>query len=150
MTRLSHWMSWTRFYRIYCHIWNRCNRKENCNYKHYGWKWIKNLWNSFEDFRDDMYKEYLKLADEIWEDKVSIDRKKNNKDYCKSNCRWVNLKEQQENRDNNRYITYKWETHHLRKWSRLLWVSDNVLRNRIVTLKWDINRAFETEVISRK
>mgnify|MGYP006346413971 FL=1 len=149
MTRLSHWMARTRFYRIYSHIRNRCNRKENCNYKNYWWKWIKNEWNNFEEFKKDMYENYLCLSNQIWENNVSIDRINNSKNYCKENCRWVNLKEQQENRDINHYINYNWEIHNLRKWSRILWIDENVLRRRIVVLKWEIEKAFNTPILNK-
>lgn len=146
LNRTTHWMSKSRFYRIYSHIHNRCNRKENCNYKNYWWKWIKNEWNKFEEFKTDMYKDYLYLSNIIWEKNVSIDRIDNSKNYCKQNCRWINLKEQQENRNINHYITYNWETHNLRKWSRIIGINEQVLRNRIVVRKWDINKSFTTPV----
>lgn len=144
----KHWMSGTRFYRIYHHIWNRCNREKNDNYNRYWWKWIKILWNCFEEFKNDMYDSYIELSNKIWEKYVSIERLDNNKSYSKENCKWIHINEQQKNRRCNHYITYKWKTHNLREWAKILWLGEVVLRNRIVVRKWSIEKAFTTKTLN--
>ena len=41
-----------------------------------------------------------------YEDGLTIDRIDNDKDYCPSNCRWVDLKFQANNRTNNILVFY--------------------------------------------
>lgn len=146
LNQTTHWMSKTRFYRIYSHIRNRCNRKENDNYLNYWWKLIKIERTSFESFRNEMYEDYLNLSNQIGEKKISIDRIDNNWNYNKENCRWIHINEQQSNRLINNYITYNWKTMNLRRRANELWIDESVLRSRIVTRKWDIERAFNTPV----
>jgi|SaaInlStandDraft_7_1057024.scaffolds.fasta_scaffold63088_3 hypothetical protein len=90
----KHWMTWTRIYNIWTWILRRCN---NINFKHYhryGGRWIKCEWDSFKEFYEDMnewYKEHL-----------TIERRKNNWNYCKSNCCWATRKQQANNRSRRR------------------------------------------------
>ncbi len=146
LNRTTHWMSKSRFYKIYSNVWNRTNREKNSNYKSYWWRWIKCEWKNFEEFYKDMYLSYCNKCKEIWEVNVSIERLDNDKNYCKDNCIWIHINEQQENRRINHYITYNWQTHNLRKWARIIWINEQVLRNRIVIRKWDIDKSFTTPV----
>lgn len=88
----------TRFYKIFSGILQRCNNKHVTNFKNYGGRGIKCLWKSFEEFRDDMYKSYLKHIKEFGVDNTSIDRTNNNGNYCKENCVWATSKQQAKNR----------------------------------------------------
>lgn len=96
--RFNHFTHWLRKSKLYSR-WNminqRCNNKNNKAYKNYGWRWIKNEWNSFIDFYNDMTPTYIE-----W---LTIDRMNNNWNYCKENCRWATYKEQNLNR---RQFTY--------------------------------------------
>jgi hypothetical protein len=97
-TRTKHWMCYTRFNRTYRWIWARCNNKNNRYYKNYWWRWIKLLWESFEQFRDDMYESYLEHVKEHGERQTTIDRKENDWHYCKENCKWSTWVEQANNK----------------------------------------------------
>jgi len=95
----THWMSKNRIYKIFTWLKDRCNNINNKRYKDWGGRWIKCLWNSFEEFYKDMWVTYKK-----W---LSIDRINNNWNYCKNNCRWATYTEQARNKRNNRI--YKWK-----------------------------------------
>ena len=119
----------------------RCYNKNEKAYKNYGQRGIKicNEWlNSFQSFYDwainNGYKEGL-----------TIDRINNNGNYEPSNCRWITNKKQQNNRNDNCYITYKNQTHTLAEWSEIF----NIRYSRLfwrIKKGWDIEKALTTPV----
>ena len=82
--REKHWMTWTRFNNIFRWIKARCNIKSHPSYKNYWWAWIRCLWNSFEEFKNDMYDSYIKHVEKFWEKNTTIDRIDYNWNYCKN------------------------------------------------------------------
>jgi len=100
--KTKHGMYGTRFYRIYRHMFDRCNRPKHHAFHRYGGRGIKLLWVSFEDFYRDMYESYKKHVEEFGERNTSIDRIDNENSYCKENCKWSTPKEQCNNRKNIR------------------------------------------------
>lgn len=106
----THWMSNTRFCKIY-RIWKRrCENSRDISYKNYWWRWIKRTRKCFEDFRDDMYQSYIDHVKQYWEKQTTLDRLDNNKDYSKNNCKRSTYEEQQNHRRNNTIVTIFWET----------------------------------------
>jgi len=107
LPRLTHGMTKTRFYRIWCNMKNRCLNKNVYAYKHYGKRGIKIYpsWLKFENFRDDMLKPYIEHCKKFGIKNTSIDRMNNEENYCKSNCRWATRKEQ--NNNYRRNLNYK-------------------------------------------
>lgn len=128
-----HWMSRTRFYRIYKWIESRTTRKW---YKNYSDRWIKNLWKNFNEFYNDMYYTYKE-----W---LSIDRIDVNWHYCKDNCRWATVKQQANNTRTNLYLEYKGRTQTLTQWCEELDLKYQRIRDRIQKYKWSVEKAFET------
>lgn len=105
----KHWFAYTRFYKTFLRIESRCNNKNATWYKNYWWRWIKNLWDSFEDFKNDMYDSYLKHVEEFWEKDTTIDRIDVNWNYCKENCRRATIKQQSNNKRTTIKINIKWK-----------------------------------------
>lgn len=105
-------------------------------------KWYKDVrlcprWEKFENFLEDMGEA---------PDGLTLDRFPNNKgDYEPGNCRWANWEEQQNNRTNNRIITYKGETKTLAEWCKGLKLNYPRVHARL-SLGWAVDRAFETPV----
>ena len=121
----------SKLYIIWIGMKQRCNNPNNTNYKNYGAKGIrvcKEWYKSFDNFYNWAlsigYKENKNI-------KLTIDRIDNTKGYYPSNCRFLTLKEQQNNRTNNHLITYKGETHTVSQWSKILNINVQTLFTRI-------------------
>ena len=100
---IKHWKSKGRLFRLFTWIKQRCTNKKNIWYKDYWARWIKCLWNSYEEFARDMeesYKEHCKIH---WEKDTTIERIDVNWNYCKENCTRATNQEQA---DNKRWSTW--------------------------------------------
>lgn len=98
----THGKTGTRIHNIWRSMKRRCYTKSHIEYKRYGARGIIvcDEWNNdFEKF----YEWSMKNG---YNDNLSIDRIDVNGNYEPSNCRWVTMKEQQNNRRNNHCITY--------------------------------------------
>lgn len=87
----------TRIYSIWCGMKQRCRDVNAINYRHYGGKGIKvcDEWvNNLQAFHE------WAMANG-YADHLTLDRIDNDKGYSPDNCRWVTMKEQQNNRSNN-------------------------------------------------
>ena len=75
---------------------DRCNRSTNQDYQYYGGKGIVvcNEWNDYLEF-----KKWSILNGYTLNGKLQIDRIDSNKNYSPDNCRWVDAKTNQRNRD---------------------------------------------------
>lgn len=79
-------------------IHTRTTNKNYHSYYRYGGRGIKCLWNSFEEFYNDMVKDYEQHVLLYGKRHTTIDRINNNADYCVQNCKWSTPKEQANNR----------------------------------------------------
>lgn len=97
-TRLTHGKTYSREYRIWWDMLNRCTKPKTRRYKDYGGRGITvcEKWRKFTGFYEDM-------GDRPTKDH-SIERIDNEGNYCKENCVWGTRKEQYRNRRTNRYI----------------------------------------------
>lgn len=122
----------TRTYRIWGNLCVRHHRK--C-YKNVA---ICDRWRSFESFLADM--------GECPSDKHTLERIDNSKGYEPSNCCWATMKEQQNNRTNNRRIAFNGETLTLMQWSERTGIAPQTLRQRLDKLEWSVDRALTAPV----
>lgn len=139
----NHGMSRTRFYRIWAKMRQRCNDSNCTNYHKYGAKGVKvcERWDDFRNFHSDMFDTY--------EDGLTLDRIDNSKGYEPSNCRWSTYKEQNRNRTNNHFITYKGKEMTLAEAEEKYDLPKDILLQRL-KLGWSIERAIETKSQKRK
>lgn len=131
-----HGMSHTKFYKNYKAILDRCTRKKSNSYPMYGGRGIKCHWNTFEEFRNDMYPTY--------QEGLTIERINNDGDYCKENCRWATALEQANNRRSNKFIVYNGERKTIAEWGRATGISAKLILGRINS-GWTIERALTTK-----
>ena len=134
----THGMSKTIVYRRWSEMLSRCNNKNSTSYSKYGAKgiYVHPRWSSFENFFEDMG---LPPSDEH-----SIDRINSKLSYTPDNCRWATMKQQQNNRSSNRWISCKidgkFEHKTLQQWADLVNIPRKTISNRIAR-GWDVPRA---------
>ena len=129
-------------YRSWASLLQRCLNPKNEYYYRYGGRGIKvcDRWKDFSKFLEDMGTR---------PDGMSIDRKNNNGNYERSNCRWATRKEQDNNKSTSRFLTYKGETKTVQQWSELLGVSHLTLRARL-NYGWTVEKTLTTKVQQRR
>lgn len=130
----------TKFYSIYFGIVHRT--KGNTRF----YENIKNEWDNYLEFKNDMYQEYLKHVKAHGEKQTTIDRIDPSKNYSKDNCRWATYKEQGNNRKNNRLITFNNKTQTLIQWANEIGIGRATIARRIDKYKWPTEKALTQKV----
>lgn len=111
------------------HSWNamrsRCYRPTNKDFKIYGGRGIKvcDRWlNDYDAFFDDMG---------VRPDGTTLDRIDSNGDYSPDNCRWVTIREQQQNKRSNVFFEVNGVSLPVAEWARRYGLNRTVLMKRI-------------------
>lgn len=136
-----HGMSETRFYDIFINMRSRCEKPKNCDFRNYGGRGIKCLWKSFEEFRDDMYDSYESHIKEFGRKNTTIERKDNNGNYYRKNCRWATQSEQASNRRDTVFFEFNGEKHCIKEWAKIYKINYLTLYYRIYKYQWSIKEA---------
>lgn len=134
-------MSKTRPYKIWEGIIQRCTNKRNAVYKYYGGKGIGVCisWrNSFINFWEDMKEGYA--------NDLSIDRIDNDGGYCKENCRWATLDEQERNKSNVKLYLYKKRNISLHEIANDVGIEYNTLKYRIIAMGESLEMAIDESI----
>lgn len=129
----KHGKSSTKLYHVWASMKNRCNNMNDTNYHHYGGRGITYSpeWEKFEPY-------YEWSINNGYREGLSIDRIDVNGNYEPSNCRWVTMSFQQNNKRDNVLITYEGETNNIKQWSDILGVSYNLLHGRLYKYGMDL------------
>lgn len=143
----KHWDTWTRFYIIYKSIKSRCTSSKNKSYKDYWWRWIKCLWDTYEDFKKDMHNKYIRHCKKYWEENTTIERIDVDWDYSKENCRRATKLEQAANKRTNRYVSYRGKEYSLPILCNKFGVPVSRVRKRLSN-GWELEEALFTPKIS--
>lgn len=137
----THGMSNNRLHKIWDMMKTRCYNAKDNTYQYYGARGVivcdewKNNFKAFYDWS--MMNGYA--------DNLTLDRENVNGNYEPSNCRWVTMKTQANNKRWNRHITYNGETHNIKEWSELTGIKYTTLYERLFTYKWSVERALTTK-----
>lgn len=125
---------WSRTYKSWKAMKNRCLHETFKGFKNYGGRGIKvcDRWMTFENFLIDM--------GERPKDKT-LGRINNDGDYCKENCSWQTKIEQDNNRVTSHFLTFNGEKRTLIQWSRFLGIDISSFRYRMA--KWPRERWFQ-------
>lgn len=127
MGKITHKASLTPLYKRWMGIKSRCYNPKDTRYKKYGAKGIgvcEEWRHSFENFRD-------WAEANGFDETLTLDRIDFTKDYSPSNCRWITNLEQQHNKSNNRWYTFRGETKLVPEWARKFGVTDSMIRSPI-------------------
>lgn len=127
-----------RIYRTWVHMKERCENPNVREYKFYGARGIVvcDEWkNSFESFYD-------WAITNGYEDCLTIDRIDTNGNYEPSNCRWVTMKVQSNNRRCNHFITYKGQSKTVTQWAEERGINPRTVFTRL-NRGWSVERALE-------
>ena len=128
----------TRFYHIWTKMLDRCYNKKSVAYKYYGAKNIIVEWNSYDEFKKDMYESYLEHVNLYGEKDTTIDRIDSGKNYSKNNCRWATCKEQVKNRSNSiKVIINENESLSIKEVSELTGIKIKALESRYRNSKYN-------------
>lgn len=137
----THGLSKHPLYKTWQAIKDRCYNEKNQFYKKYGEKGIRmsNEWKeSFENFYKDM-------GDKP-SSRHSIDRIDNNGNYCKENCRWASIKEQNLNKTNTMKLLFNREIKTLYEWAKFIGIKPYTLYKRIYNQKWSVEEALTRDL----
>jgi hypothetical protein len=128
-------------YQVWCGMKERCeNPKSKCHH-HYGGRGIKIEWACFEDFYRDMFPTY--------QAGLTIERKNNNGNYSKENCRWATRAEQSLNTRRNVIIEFGGESLPVVVWAQRIGLKASVIAYRIRE-GWSAARALTQPVNGSK
>ena len=145
----THGLKKTRLYVIWRDIKLRCFNPNANNFKDYGAKGVTmcDEWkNNFKNFYDwAMSNGYNKDAKR---GECTIDRIDNSKGYCPQNCRWIDNLAQQNNRINNRFLTYNGKKQTVAEWGRELNMPRHALCARLYS-GWSIEKTLTTPLGKR-
>jgi hypothetical protein len=122
--RPEHGMSGSPLFPIWRGMMNRCYRPETIGFKNWGGRGIKVCprWHDVTAFIADM----SPRPPGATLDRINVDG-----DYEPSNCRWVSLEENNNNRRNSMRLTHEGVTRGLAQWARHFGVNGNSLRYHI-------------------
>lgn len=121
-----HGFSDTRLYVEWRQMLNRCQCPSHKSFSDYGGRGISVCaeWQVFETYKD-------WAISHGYSDNLTIDRKDVNGNYEPSNCRFVDMVAQCNNRRSSKFLTYQGRTLSMSQWSRELGISRFVISARV-------------------
>lgn len=137
--RRTHGQSGTPMYEVWRGAIRRCTDPSSWKYPDYGGRgiavcarWMEPDGRGLLNFIADMGER---------PDGMTLDRIDPDGPYGPDNCRWATQSEQQNNRRNNRLVTYRGVTLTVAQWAAAIGLNDAALRERITRLSWPVERA---------
>lgn len=139
----KHGLCNTLAYNSWTAMMERCYNENHVSYRAYGGRGISvdSRWHSVENFYADMGERPSK--------KFSLERLNINGDYCKSNCKWGTSEEQNNNRRNTLYISFKGKTAPLVLLAKAFNMPSELVRDRL-RYGWSVEDALTKPKIIKK
>ena len=125
----------SRLYSIWTSMKYRCENKNEPSYVNYGGRGISVCaeWHNYENFK-------TWALQNGYKDNLTIDRINVNGNYEPDNCRWATRVEQNQNKRNTRYISYKDIKHTSREWEIITGINRIKIYNHSVYHNWTIDK----------
>jgi len=122
---------------------NRCNNPNCPRYDDYGGRGIKvcDRWRLYRNF-------YADMGDKPNE--MTLDRIDNNGNYELNNCKWSTIKEQMNNKRNNRLFDIDGHTKTLAQWTEISGLKKSTVSQRFYAYNWSIIEALNTPIGERR
>lgn len=116
----KHYGFGTRLYNIWNSMRQRCNNPNHKAYNNYGGRGIAvcSEWDDYSAFREWAIKQGYDINAK--RGVFTLDRIDVNKGYSPSNCRFISMSNQSNNKRKTIIITYNNETHPLKEWADIL------------------------------
>lgn len=132
---LVHGLSKTPLYSVWQTMKQRCTNPHCRGYRWYGAKGITlcEEWQRPEPF-------YEWAISNGYEPGLTIDRINPSEGYSPSNCRWISMSDQQNNKTSNHVLTFQGVSHTLTEWSSLTGIPRTTITNRL-KLGWSVEEA---------
>lgn len=139
----THGKSSTRVYSIWRTMKNRCLLATDPYYARYGGRGITVCarWMEFANF-------YADMGDPP-SDEHTLERKDNNGNYEKENCRWATRQEQANNRSTNRLIVVGERAATIAEWAKSTGLPKSTIRERLQR-GWSDEEAVRNQVKARR
>lgn len=106
---------------------DRCYNNNNKNYKNYGERGIKVC----KEWKESFINFYKWAINNGYEENLTIDRIDVNGNYEPNNCRWLTIKQQQNNKRNNHILWYKNQKHNITKWASITGINRATIYSRL-------------------
>jgi hypothetical protein len=144
MGKFKHGCSYnpTPEYRAWSAMLKRCYSPSTQYFEHYGGRGI----TACDEWRSDFSRFLADMGERP--PGTTLDRKDNDKGYCKENCRWATRQEQGRNRRTNALLVYRGETRCITEWAEVCGISVEMLRTRLKR-GWSIEDAIAKPVQQR-
>lgn len=131
-TQTTHGLRRTRLYKEWIGIKTRCYNQNDPNYKGYGARGI----TMCEEWRNDFVSFYTWAMENGYNETAprgvcTLERKNNDGPYSPDNCKWATNAEQQNNKRNNRRITYNGETKTVPQWAAEIGINPSTIHSRL-------------------
>ena len=125
-TRKDVCLSYSRVYRCWSSMKQRCFNKKDSNYRNYGGRGI----SICDEWKNDFMSFYNWATKNGYSDKLTIDRIDNNGNYEPKNCRWTDMKTQSNNTRKTNIIEYNGEKHSISEWGEITGFGYHTIANR--------------------
>lgn len=133
--------SHTQLDNLYKSMYSRCYKPSNARYLNYGGRGIR-ICDEWLNDKQSFFKWALSngFKDGHSRSECTLDRIDVNKGYSPTNCRFVTMQEQENNKTNNRRLTVDGETHTQAEWGRKLGLPSGLIYRRLKA-GWSVEEA---------